>query len=82
MLFCVMKIGDSNFQWYLTIILIYRNWIYYFRSNVLPTVIILVKLVFFLDLFIVHSSIIIFGRFHFWCVVHCISFTEWSLVEF
>jgi hypothetical protein len=48
-----MKIGDSNFQWYLTVILIYRNWIYYFRSIVLPAVIILVKLVFCLDLFIV-----------------------------
>jgi hypothetical protein len=61
MLFCVMKIGDSTFQWYLTVILSYRNWIYYFRSMVLPAVIILVKLVFCLDLIIVHSRIIIFG---------------------
>jgi hypothetical protein len=28
------------------------------------------------------NRITIFGRFHFWCVAHFISFTEWSLLEF
>jgi hypothetical protein len=59
-MFCVMKLGDSNFQWCLAIMLNYRNWIYYFRSCALPAVIILVILVFCLVLFIVLYRIIIF----------------------
>jgi hypothetical protein len=82
MLFRVLKICKSNFHWYPTVLLNYRNWFHYFRNCELFAVIDLVISMSCSNWFIVTSILFILGWFHFWCVMHVFSFPKWPLVEF
>jgi hypothetical protein len=82
MLICLSKSHETNFRCYLTIFLIYRNQFYHFMTCELLAVIILALVITCSNCFTVHKVIIILEWFHFWCVMHLISFPEWPLWEF
>jgi hypothetical protein len=61
MIFCLLKIVETNFYWHPTVLLIYGNWFHYFRSCDLFVVIKLVMSISCSNCFIVLKIMIILG---------------------